>query len=365
MNNQNILKFYGSKLDVSLDSSEYYDYEISKVETDYVTEVLDLTTPIIHSSQIIDSECLNTFNTPWEIPIDVPYVFDNCDFNVRRRTEKGWTLNFVFNKGNNPWVNGGTFYYLGLKDEFNDKNYLDNNLSFSFTTDGRIKWESIHYSGYCSTNSGYTGTSYTLSGETPILCENGTLTDFNITITFDRNKRLTDCNLVNDGGQNDLITGWTVTNVLGVMTGDTENFDLIETLNKKWISERNERLGVLKIYLNGRPIYKMENWEEIIPSQRESINELVQIWGGGTSGSGGIHNESMGFNLKRIQYFEEPLGFIFIRHHYLLLIKPFYIITECNGDCVDDVFSIGYGHIITEAFEEIITEDGYSIIYKS
>jgi hypothetical protein len=27
MNSQNILKFYGSKLDIKLDSSEFYDYE--------------------------------------------------------------------------------------------------------------------------------------------------------------------------------------------------------------------------------------------------------------------------------------------------------------------------------------------------
>jgi hypothetical protein len=365
MNNQNILKFYGSKLDVSLDSSEYYDYEISKVETDYVTEVLDLTTPITYSSQIIDSECLNTFNTPWEIPIDTDYIFDNCHFKVRRRTEKGWTLNFIFNKDNNPWISGGTFYYLGLKDEFDPKNYMDNNLSFSFTPDGRIKWEAYHYSGYCSTTLGYEETYYLATGQTPVLCENGTSDDFVITITFDRNKRLTDCNLVNDGGQNDLITGWTVTNVLDVMTGATENYTLVELLNKKWAFERSERLGTLKIYLNGRPIYKLKDWEEIIPSQRQSINQLVQIWGGGTTGSGDIHNEPMNFDLKRVQYFEEPLGFIYVRHNYLVSIKPNYSIIECGDNCEDDVFSLDTGILITDAFEDIMTNDGYRILYKS
>jgi len=340
MNSQNILKFYGSKLDISLDSSEYYDYEISKVESDYDLKVLDFSTPITYISKIIDSVCLNTFNTPWEIPIDTEYTFNNCDFNVRRRTEKGWTLNFIFNRQNYSWISGGTFFYLGLKNEFEPKNYLDNNLSFSFTDDRKIKWTSIHYSGYCSINSGYTETYYTLSGQTPSLCVSGTSRDFNITITFERNKKLTDCNLSNDGGQNDLITGRTVTNVLNVMTGATENFYLIESLNKKWMLARNERLGTLKIYLNGRPIYKLKNWEEVIPSQRNSSNNLVQIWGGGTNGSGNVHNKLMRFNLKKIQYFEEPLEFIYVKHNYLSSIKPNYNIVECGDNCEDNVFGL-------------------------
>jgi hypothetical protein len=47
MNNQNILKFYGTKLDVKLDSSEYYDYELTKLDDDYNKDVLDLSTPIV------------------------------------------------------------------------------------------------------------------------------------------------------------------------------------------------------------------------------------------------------------------------------------------------------------------------------
>lgn len=37
MNTQNILKFYGSKLDVKLDMSEYYDF---KLETDNYVDIL-------------------------------------------------------------------------------------------------------------------------------------------------------------------------------------------------------------------------------------------------------------------------------------------------------------------------------------
>jgi len=50
MNNQNILKFFGSRLDVKLDSSEYYDYELSKIGNDYNKEVLDFSGPIFYNS---------------------------------------------------------------------------------------------------------------------------------------------------------------------------------------------------------------------------------------------------------------------------------------------------------------------------
>jgi hypothetical protein len=55
MNTQNILKFYGSRLDVKLDSSEFYDYEISKVQEDYNEDVLDLTVPITYTGLTIDT----------------------------------------------------------------------------------------------------------------------------------------------------------------------------------------------------------------------------------------------------------------------------------------------------------------------
>jgi hypothetical protein len=61
MNSQNILKFYGSRLDLRLDSSEYYDYEISKVEGDYNTDVLDLGKSIFYPSLIIDDTLYNMF----------------------------------------------------------------------------------------------------------------------------------------------------------------------------------------------------------------------------------------------------------------------------------------------------------------
>lgn len=365
MYSQNILKFYGSKLDIKLDSSELYDYEIAKTEDDYTTDILDLSTPITYSSLVIDSSCRDTpinSNKPWIVEVGTNYTGNTCDFTVRRRTELGWTLDFVFNRQNLDWISGSTFYFIGLSGETDPQNYLDNNLSFSFTSDGRIMWEAIHYSGYCG-SSGFTGTSVTYSGQTPVLCTGGTSSDFEITITFERNKKLEDCFLYNSGGSNDLITGWTVTNVLDVMTGATEEFILTDWLNQNWWSERDSRLGTLKIYFNGRPIYKLKDWEEIIPSERISGNTMIQVWGGGVTGSGNIHSGTTQFNLKEIRYYEEPLDFIHVRHDYLTYIKTNYSVNECNIKCVDQVTSLNNSGLLTEDGEFILTEDGIILNY--
>ena len=54
MANQNILNFYGSKLDLKLDSSELYDYQLTKNDVDYNTDVLDLTNEITYTGLTID-----------------------------------------------------------------------------------------------------------------------------------------------------------------------------------------------------------------------------------------------------------------------------------------------------------------------
>jgi hypothetical protein len=43
------------------------------------------------------------------------------------------------------------------------------------------------------------------------------------------------------------------------------------------------------------------------------------------------------FNFKQIQFYEQPLDFVHVRHHYLSEIKPNFNIVECNEDCYEDV----------------------------
>lgn len=449
MNSQNILKFWGSKLDLQLDSSEYYDYEVYKTDLDYDNLVLDLDNSISYSALTINttgltnSDCFrntislveydntvndsgytysaftwtlpysgftdklnnsdiilqndvyeytnngkvhyftingynNSLSNPFSLdlsgftsgitgssfscvgkledlenccPIDTipnakPWAYqinhggglDNCSYKVKRRTERGWTIDLVLNKDGNPWSDGNMIYYLGVRNENDVNNYADNNLSFSFSDDGRIEWRAIRYSGVCITDSGYTESFYTSSGQTPVLCSGGTSSDFNVTISFERNNFYEDCDIENKGGWNDLITGKTLnTSIKNWLTGETPSYEYIEVLNKKWAEERNRRLGTLKIYLNGRTIYKLENWEEVIPSTR-GYQPMIQSWAGGTQYSGGIHNKGLScFSFKRIKYFEEPLNFVRVRHHYLVDTKTNFDINECNEDCVDNV----------------------------
>ena len=346
MTNQNILSFYGSKLDLKVDYSELYDFELTKVQDDFNSQVLDFTTPITYTGLTIDSSCLTGLTTPFSVIVNESYTGGTCDFTVRRRTEKGWTLDFVFS----GITTGSTFYYLGIENDLTNPNYADNNLTFSFTPDNRITWNAYHYSGYCNPDTGYTETYYTASGQTEPLCLNGISSDFNITIVFDRYKHYFDCDVENQGGFNDLIPGphavpYTNTEVTAVtstqivsgytitnnykdwITGGTITNDFGEYLNKKWAFERDRRLGTLKIYLNGNPIYKVEHFEEVIPSPRQSSLPMVQIWG----------DSSTKYVTKKIQYFEEPLDFVHVKHHFITETQPNFNVVQCYTPCIDNI----------------------------
>lgn len=432
MNIQNILKYYGSKLDLKLDGSEYYDFELTN-DNQYDTDLLDLSTPLTFTSlKINDSlsgfthlkttislneidntindssyiysglsmtltysgftsyfnttgysfsdillnnnvflytgtgnshifeivnynqpltvsdyfsgmteneimsgfstthySCLNNLNgeccdlpeklsvKPWAYQFINPNFSGTCEPIIERRTSGGWTLDFVMNRMGNSWSDGNIFYYFGVRGDDNVGNYADNNLSFGFTDTGGVKWTKIHYSGVCVTDSGYTGTNYVISGTTSDLCVTNNLKDFNITIVFKRYNKYEGCDIENEGGWNDLITGKTlINNPLSIVSGGTEQYELFEVLNKKWLDERNKRLGVLKIYLNGRLIGKFENWEEIVPSKR-GVQPFIQSWGGGTPNMGGYHEGITLFDVKKFKYYEEPLNYGQIRHNFL------------------------------------------------
>jgi hypothetical protein len=194
------------------------------------------------------------------------YILESGEPYIRKRTEKGWTLDFVFNRDGIDWSGGTTFYYWGISGETEQKNYVDNNLSFSFTDDGRVLWEAIHY----KLDNNNTPIYYTATGQTSVLCLGGTSNDFNLSIVFERYRELDGCDLPNYGGINDLITDKITTiDQLDWLTGATENSTLVEGLNQKWYENRSARLGVLKIYLNGQKVYTLENFEEVIPTTRQ------------------------------------------------------------------------------------------------
>lgn len=474
MNTQNIFKSFGSLLDIKLDSSEYYDFDLAKTDNDYFLLPTDFTQPLTYNSLIIDeslenydhnrtsirlqeidlsgvinnyifsglslnvsyvsftdqfdtseynysdiilnnniyiytgiagethyfmitgynqtpvipvlvpfeprfiecegiitSGCCETPNKlnvkPWVYKINSGGGNDNCSYKIKRRTEQGWTLDFVFNRDNVAWSGGSTFYYFGVRSESDPYKYADNNLSFGFTDDGRIKWSSIHYSGYClSDNSGYTESFYVTSGVTPQICVQNPNKDFNVTIVFKRYYKLEGCDLENEGGWNDLITGKTLLNdIQSILTGDTPLYEMKEVLNKNWFESREKRLGTLKIYINGIRIYKYENFEEIIPSDR-GLQPFIQSWGGGTSLVGDLHRGVCRFNIKSIKYYEEPLDYLHIKYNFKNRINnyDFYICGE-SEICQDDITGENVGYLMTNDDYNISSQNNFSILYRS
>jgi hypothetical protein len=489
MANQNILKFYGSKFDLKLDNSEFYDFEIAKTEGDYDVNLLDLTSELNYTGLTINSDLINftserttiglceidnkvndpdyifsgltyvvdynefidsfssdfenvilnnnvfTYtgitdelhyfeicsfneevnfifsgfskniieckeklnpdlvfcskasalsNKPWAYKTDTGFGDDNSKEIIRRRTEKGWALDFIFNRDSLPWSSGSKFYYYGVRGDNDPRNYADNNLSFGFTDDGRIEWTVVRYSGSCDTISGYTETYYTETGQTEILCTTGDTKDFNVTIVFDRYNHYTGCDLDNKGGKNDLIqgphaieytdlsvsavtstqiaTGYLITNTYDVITsGSTETYDYTEKLNKNWENEQNFRLGDLKIYLNGKLIYKLTNWEEVISSSRGE-QPFIQSWGGGTGLMNNSHNGICEFNIKSIKYYQEPLNMINVKHNFLSRLQS-YDFDICGLECMDELDLFILNGLLTEAGEYIKAENGDIIIY--
>lgn len=478
----NILKYYGTKLDVKIDNSELYDYELSKIQDDYNKDILETTVPIQYDTLKIDDSLLNfecvkntitlieydnrvndseypysgytvtlTYDNfvDWisvthkyeilnnntyvfvddegndhylkisnyneDLSIDVrmgndeteiiekftPEIYLKCvdkledeimcceitpKYNVKpwayqfiepeenncespiieRRVEKGWTIDFIFNRESLPWSDGGKFYYFGVGGSETEENTGDNMLSFGFTEDGEIEWTVTRYSGYCDTESGYTETYYVDSDTTPILCTTGDTKDFNVTIVFNRYNQYEGCDLANKGGWNDLL-GWKISeyedlDVTAVTSNQITTYEVTdEFLNQVWNDSKNERLGTLKIYLNGNPIYKKDNWEEIVPSNRGSL-PFIQSWGGSLQ-SDVNHNGVSCFNIKSIKYYEEPLDFLYVKHNFLTRIDDYdFFICGHNNDCQDDIVGYYPSGITTEDEDFIITDDNDIII---
>jgi CheY-like chemotaxis protein len=71
--------------------------------------------------------------------------------------------------------------------------------------------------------------------------------------------------------------------------------------------------------------------------------------------------------LKKIKYFEEPLNFLQINHHYIVDILPNYSVPDNSSICdinADNTL-IGYTDIglLTEISENLLTEDNNILIY--
>jgi len=94
---------------------------------------------------------------------------------------------------------------------------------------------------------------------------------------------------------------------------DPEQIELVK-LNQKWLNDLEYRMGRLKIYVNGKIHYTIENFEEIIPRALSTDKERQLgvpfniSWGGGTQGL----RENLTFSACSAttgQYIQDPESF--------------------------------------------------------
>jgi len=247
------------------------------------------------------------------------YKLFGYDYEVLpNRPNLGWTLDFLLKFRNDDICTGttlndlftgntGFFYYVGTRSENKywdifsgetgittsngvllsptvsgdpELDIYSNNLGFRFTPDRRIGYRKLTYTGACVTTgtcdnsgmtfeSGYTvnerysdqpicsGTTGVTSGETWV----------SVTVKFKRKYYFEDCDLLNYGGLNDIIT---MSFPPGIDTiFGYNNLQETETilLNKLWLDEIDFRMGTLTFYVNGRPALIVNDFEEVIPRE--------------------------------------------------------------------------------------------------
>ena len=188
-------------------------------------------------------------------------------------------------------------------------------------------------------------------------------------------------------------------------------------LNEKWLQEGKYRLGRLKIYVNGKIIHTIENFEEIIPralntDKEKQVGVPFNIsWGGGTQGlrenltfssmTGGLYiqdpecfpsNDLSGTTLSglttnilieqnfagtfeggisQFRMYVEPLSAPEVKHNFKLLKNKFKMFNPDCPDCStticppnDLTYEIIDDTLLTQSEDFLTTEDGDLIIIE-
>jgi hypothetical protein len=175
----------------------------------------------------------------------------------------------------------------------------------------------LKFTGGCETTGSCetTGITYTTGYTITDYCSSKTIFDycsssqtylnkehwFLIDCVWERNSYYDECDLLYRGGLDSITNLYYVNSLAGnavslitypyTHTGTTPA-DQIEVvnLNEEWLIEKDQRLGSLKIYVNGRLFYVINGFEEVIPrglntEKEKQIGVPFNIgWGGGTQG---------------------------------------------------------------------------------
>jgi len=237
---------------------------------------------------------------------------------------------------------------------------------------------------------------------------------FLLDVVWERNTNLDECDLWWYGGLGDIteqvylesLAGNAVSLIRPPYTNNKstpEKIDIVN-LNDKWLDEIDYRKGKLKIYVNGKLIYTIDDFEEVIPrglntDKEKQVGVPFNIsWGGGTQGlhenlipsscdnlvsdyiqdpesfpTSALDNSSLSGlttnilleqefggtfegGISQFRMYVEPLDATEVRHNFNVLKNKFKLFDpfcpDCNTDfCLPNDFT----YILTETTTNVIT----------
>ena len=284
---------------------------------------------------------------------------------------------------------------------------MSNSFGLRLTPDYRLGYRALYYTGSCIMTgtcvTGYTYTTgYTISEKytTKAICGLSGSTQIGqepwleVTARFKRDYCFEGCDLENYGGVNDLRE--IVTQGVAVITSKVKEKTTID-FNKLWLDEINFRRGTLTLFVNGRPVLEVPNFEEVIPRRLNTEPELQvgvpynMSWGGGSQGliesltfiSGNTcypyqqDNKDLGLlieknfagtfdgGISQMRYYLEPLSNDEIIHNYLVDKNRYNLVdcrcnfTECRPGQVL-YLTEGDSLYISLEFDVFCTETGFT-----
>ena len=224
---------------------------------------------------------------------------DNCG-NVHEECVSATTYPYYVDCCSNNFAlmlsgNCETGYRLGYR-----ALYFSGGCVVTGTTDETIHYDRCGHPYKVSSNNPNCGTAFTYITactvvnrfSDDIICDFTGQTDapwLYISAVFERDYCWDCCDLENQGGVNDLIHE-RIPDVDSVFGYNDIELPAYLNFTKKWVQEKKYRMGTLTIYVNGRPVFIDKNFEEVIPRQLNTANQLqVGVpfnisWGGGSQG---------------------------------------------------------------------------------
>jgi len=290
--NKNIFFYMGTRAE-----DKFYhpaDYTLSGSASGYtpVTSGLtDLSTSACYNSAITNSTCVTVY------------------------PKTGTTTEHIINYFSRPKISEQTIQNP-IKDPLYDS--MSNSLAIMFSgnpLNPNICVRVLYFTGSCITtgscfntgltySSGYTVSTYCSSKGIYDTCTGTTFVEYPhwvlIDATFERNSYYDDCDLLWRGGLGDIsysaFTATAANNSISLVRPPITHDNIspameeIININREFLDQKSDRIGKLKISVNGKPFFVLNNFEEIIPRPLNTKRErqvgvpFNLSWGGGTQG---------------------------------------------------------------------------------